>query len=210
MECRRAESGSDQRVSEVRPWDRVHGTESGGDVRLGATSAGGARVCEPEQSGARGGSGLHQPGDRVELGAGRSVDPDVPGDEDGATDAVSTASVSPKVHGRGWGVAGSGRPRPRANGRAGDAVHSAAGVRRVRPDRVCTPGRDFSGASLQSAAQRVLSESSDPVPANTANGAIDRGATPARPARAAGLPASGHGGSRALGGSQRGISHQRR
>ncbi len=88
--------------------------------------------------------------------------------------------------------------------------HSETGIRRVRQARIRAPGGDLRGAPLQPAQQRGISKAGGSIRADAAERGVDRRAAQARPTGTSGLLACGHGASRRLGWSQRGVPHQRR
>src|SRR5450631_333514 len=103
-ECRRAESGADQRVLEGQPWDCVQRARPRRNICLDTAGSDRAGVRQPGQDGARGSSRLYHESNWAEPAAGGAADSDVPGDGEGRATAVSTAAVSAEVYRRGCDI----------------------------------------------------------------------------------------------------------
>src|SRR5450631_564381 len=157
-ECRRAESGADQRVLEGQPWDCVQRARPRRNICLDTAGSDRAGVRQPGQDGARGSSRLYHESNWAEPAAGGAADSDVPGDGEGRATAVSTAAVSAEVYRRGCDIAGISRSGARADEWPGNAMHSETGIRRIRQTGICAPGGDLGCAHLQPAQQRGISK----------------------------------------------------
>src|SRR5580658_3887080 len=128
----------------------------------------------------------------------------------GAGRSLSAAALRAGVHGGGRAVAGAGGPGARAVERAGYAAHSGAGIRSLRADGICAPGRDIGSASLQSAKETGLSESGGLSREHPHGGGLHWGTAPARPAREPRISAGGYRASGGLGGPQGSVPSQLR
>jgi hypothetical protein len=208
-ERREAERGSDPGVSRTQPGAGVHRSEPEGGVSLGAVGAGRPRVRRAREEGAWRDPRPDCESDGAEFGAGHAAGADVPGHGDGGAEAVPAAAFPAALYGGGHCDAGRGGPGTRRVERAGDTLHSAARVRRIRQAGVRAPGEDLGVASVQLAPQCSLSPAGSGVRGDATNGGVDRRKAQAGPARAGRVPARGHGAPRRLGRGQRGVPHQR-
>src|ERR1700691_370399 len=209
-ERRGAEPGPDAGRVRGKRVDALCRRVQEGALCVGTGRVGAGGICATGPAGTGGGAGLSVQDDRQVDAADRATDPAVPADGGGAGRSLSAAALCAGVHGGGRAATGAGGPGARAAERTGYAVHSGAGIPRLRADGICAAGQDFGSTSLQSAKETGLSESGGLSREHPRGAGGHWGAAPARSARAPRIFAGGYGASGGLGGPQGSVPSQLR
>src|SRR5712691_273868 len=207
-ERRSADPRTDPRVPAGQRSHRVPRPKPGRFVRLGRARVGGPGVRRARQEAERSGAGLHRQGDGIEPAPGDAIDPQIPRRRSGRNGAIPAAALPGEIHQPRRGAAGRSGSRARLAERAGDGVHYAARTPGVRQCRVCAPGEDLGGASVQPERQRRVPQAGGEMGADPSDSHQHRGAAQTGSARTARLSAHRHRAPRRLERSQRGVSHQ--
>src|ERR1022692_2157877 len=134
-----------------QPGGAVRRKREKGDLRVGGTGAGAARVRDAREKDAGGGAGIPGEDDGEVAAADHPSGATVPGDGAGAGADLPAAQICPGVYGGGRALAGEGGSGARAAERTGHAADPGTGGRGVRPPGICAADADLGGALVQSA-----------------------------------------------------------
>src|ERR1017187_5794134 len=157
-ECRRPEPAADGSPAGNQPGGAVRRKREKGDLRVGGTGAGAARVRDAREKDAGGGAGIPGEDDGEVAAADHPSGSTVPGDGAGAGADLPAAQICPGVYGGGRALAGEGGSGARAAERTGHAADPGTEGRGVRPPGICAADADLGGALVQSAKETGLSE----------------------------------------------------
>src|ERR1017187_4841364 len=169
MENAEGLSSADGSPAGNQPGGAVRRKREKGDLRVGGTGAGAARVRDAREKDAGGGAGIAGEDDGEVAAADHPSGATVPGDGAGAGADLPAAQICPGVYGGGRALAGEGGSGARAAERTGRAADA-----------------DLGGALVQSAKETGLSETGSALRSYPPREDFHRRATasgPARPAR---------------------------
>src|ERR1017187_4420782 len=158
MENAEGLSSADGSPAGNQPGGAVRRKREKGDLRVGGTGAGAARVRDAREKDAGGGAGIAGEDDGEVAAADHPSGATVPGDGAGAGADLPAAQICPGVYGGGRALAGEGGSGARAAERTGHAADPGTEGRGVRPPGICAADADLGGALVQSAKETGLSE----------------------------------------------------
>src|ERR1039458_4827441 len=188
MENAEGLSSADGSPAGNQPGGAVRRKREKGDLRVGGTGAGAARVRDAREKDAGGGAGIPGEDDGEVAAADHPSGATVPGDgagagadlpaaqicpgvygggralagergrAAGAGADLPAAQICPGVYGGGRALAGEGGSGARAAERTGHAADPGTEGRGVRPPGICAADADLGGALVQSAKETGLSE----------------------------------------------------